>query len=125
MTFDFDMTECMHYVGGSSNVIRQRAAYLLPEPATSQTHRCLKHFIAPQLLFFQGNYELKKHCFLLPVRDILRKKGNQAKTDRIIDIIDIKDIMDIIDIMDLIDLMDLIDIMDLIGIMDLVDILDR
>ena len=31
-------------------------------------------------------------------------KGNQEKTDRIIDIMDLIDIMDIIDIMDLIDI---------------------
>ena len=36
-------------------------------------------------------------------------KGNQEKTDRIIDIIDLIDIMDIIDIMDFMDIMDLID----------------
>ena len=35
-------------------------------------------------------------------------KGNQEKTDRIIDIIDIIDNMDLIDIMDCIDIMDLI-----------------
>ena len=96
------------------------------------------HLIQHQYLCKQQNNNINIHIVLSIKNDRRNSggttKGNQEKTDRIIDIIDIRDIIDIMDLVDIMDLIDimglkdiicLIHIMDLIVIMDLINIMDQ